>query len=212
MPHSMNVHVAHFTIRNAQELRTRLVTASTMPDGIEGNLERERVRFTFIDAAMVSRVSSNLSSFLIDLRQISSRLHLLTAVNQALLAESSDTLATHNIHSEVVWMLEPGTNVRRPFPRLCNRILKRCSFQISDSLKNFGLSKATTNLIIVRIAPMIDSLAKSMEEEESIFEAMQSLVDGETADIELLGGLPNGGTNWKALRKVNPSFPTSDES
>lgn len=166
MPHSMNVHVAHFTIRNAQELRTRLVTASTMPDGIEGNLERERVRFTFIDAAMIS-----------------SRLHLLTAVNQALLAESSDTLATHNIHSEVVWMLEPGTN-------------------ISDSLKNFGLSKATTNLIIVRIAPMIDSLAKSMEEEESIFEAMQSLVDGETADIELLGGLPNGGTNWKALRKI----------
>lgn len=49
---------------------------------------------------------------------------------------------------------------------------------------------------------MIDSLRKSMEEEEVIFEAMQSLVDGETADIELLGGLPNSGTNWKSLRKV----------
>ena len=50
---------------------------------------------------------------------------------------------------------------------------------------------------------MIDSLAKSMEEEESIFDAMQSLVEGEVVDIEQLGGLPNGGTNWKALRKVS---------
>lgn len=105
LPHSTNVHVALFSVRNAQALRTRLVTASTLTGDV-GDAERERVRFTFIDAAMIS-----------------SRLHLLTAVNQALLADASGSLATHNIHSEVVWMLEPGTNVRRFKLKIRNQIL-----------------------------------------------------------------------------------------
>ena len=120
----MNVHVAHFTIRNAQELRTRLVTASTMT-GNEGDLEREAVRFTFLDAAMVRRILKELRRDPHENEQISSRLHLLTAVNQALLAESSGTLATHNIHSEVVWMLEPGSNVSGLDHNSCNQILNR---------------------------------------------------------------------------------------
>lgn len=44
--------------------------------------------------------------------QITSRMHALVAVQQALLARADGALKTKTIHSEVLWMLEPGSNVR----------------------------------------------------------------------------------------------------
>lgn len=48
------VNVALLTdVRNAAELKKRLVTASVMP-GPEGEAEREAVNFAFVDAKLVS--------------------------------------------------------------------------------------------------------------------------------------------------------------
>ena len=49
-----SVHLCLFAVRNAAELRARLVTASQLPDYDEGNEERKAVDFAFIDAKMVS--------------------------------------------------------------------------------------------------------------------------------------------------------------
>lgn len=47
------VHIALFTnVRNAPELRSRLIKASTM-EGQEGENEREALNFAFVDAAPV---------------------------------------------------------------------------------------------------------------------------------------------------------------
>lgn len=53
--HSAHVHIALFTqLTNAATLRTRLITASTLPADDPGNDERAAVDFAFIDASMVS--------------------------------------------------------------------------------------------------------------------------------------------------------------
>lgn len=53
-PHLSHVHIALFTdVKNAPELRSRLIKASTM-EGEEGEKEREAVNFAFVDAAPVS--------------------------------------------------------------------------------------------------------------------------------------------------------------
>lgn len=49
-----SVHLCLFAVRNAAELRARLVTASQLPDDDEGNEERKAVDFAFSDAKMVS--------------------------------------------------------------------------------------------------------------------------------------------------------------
>ena len=52
-PHLSDVHIALFTsVQNAPELRRRIVNASTM-SGKEGDAERERVNFAFVDARLV---------------------------------------------------------------------------------------------------------------------------------------------------------------
>ena len=44
-------------------------------------------------------------------RQITSRLHVQTAVYQAILAHVQSSLRTKTVHSEVLWALSPGHNV-----------------------------------------------------------------------------------------------------
>lgn len=46
-------------------------------------------------------------------RQITSRLHLLTAISQSLLAQSDNNLKTKTVHSEVLFYLEPTPKVTR---------------------------------------------------------------------------------------------------
>lgn len=54
LPSGSTAHYALFTIANAAALRTRLVAASQLPSDAEGDAERERLNFAFIDASMVS--------------------------------------------------------------------------------------------------------------------------------------------------------------
>ncbi|KAK4055581.1 hypothetical protein OIV83_000127 [Microbotryomycetes sp. JL201] len=131
-----------------------------MPQDTAGDAERANLDFAFIDASMLA-----------------SRMHLLTAVTQALVAKSDGALKTKTVHSEVLWCLEPGSN-------------------ITDSLKHFGLGPTTKSLVLVRI----DS--RGVEAPASVLQRMSQLVEGEPAPLDLLGQLPENGTNDKSLRKV----------
>lgn len=53
--HGVTVHLGLFSpISNAAALRTRLVAASALPADEEGEAERAKLDFAFVDAAMVS--------------------------------------------------------------------------------------------------------------------------------------------------------------
>ncbi|POY74106.1 hypothetical protein BMF94_2918 [Rhodotorula taiwanensis] len=161
------VHLCLFEVSNAAELRSRLVTASQLPDDDRGDEERAAVDFAFIDAKMIT-----------------SRLHALTAVQQALLARSDGTLKTKTIHSEVLWMLEPGSN-------------------ISDSLKHFGLSASTRHLLLVHIGSANGGdAAQERSAAEGVWRRMEAIVEGKAISLEQLGRLPDGGTDEKGIRKT----------
>ncbi|GAA5828688.1 hypothetical protein JCM5353_008502 [Sporobolomyces roseus] len=155
------VHLALFNnVTNSSTLRQRLINASTLADDDEGERERSIVDYAFIDASMIT-----------------SRFHLMTAVTQALLAQANNSLKSKTLHSEVIWMLEPGSN-------------------ISEALKHFGLSANTKHLLLVRIQQGGGETAEDVEK------GMRAIVEGELASLDQLGRLPNDGTNFKSLRKI----------
>ncbi|KAJ8517438.1 hypothetical protein ONZ45_g5365 [Pleurotus djamor] len=110
-PHlSRVVYVALFTaVSNAAHLRQRIINAASLT-GDEGERERDAVNFAFIDA-----------------RLITSKLHLQTAIHQAMLADSQGSLRTKTVHSEVIWILNPTNN-------------------ITEALRRYGVSETTTSL------------------------------------------------------------------
>jgi len=113
--HASTVHIALYTaVMNASLLRARITKAATS-QGIEGDRERDAVNFAFVDA-----------------RLITSRLHLQTAIYQAILAKSQGSLRTKTVHSEVLWVLNPSNN-------------------ITEAIRRYGVSDTTTALFVVRI-------------------------------------------------------------
>ncbi|KAI0301938.1 CGI-121-domain-containing protein [Multifurca ochricompacta] len=134
-PHfSSTVHVALFNnVTNAARLRARI-----------GDAEREAVNFAFVDARLVTSV-----------------LHIQTAVTQALLAASQNTLRTKTVHSEVLWALNPSNN-------------------ITEALRRYGVSDDSTALLVIRIDPL-DFLV--------VQDRMGSVVEGTLAPILELAGL-----------------------
>lgn len=111
-PQFTTVYVALFTeVENAAELKKRLVAASVMP-GEEGDIEREAVNFAFIDARLVCVSAYHSTNYLKTQRlQITSALHLQTAIYHAVLAATQESLRTKTVHSEVLWTLNPSHNV-----------------------------------------------------------------------------------------------------
>ncbi|THH16927.1 hypothetical protein EW146_g3798 [Bondarzewia mesenterica] len=132
------VHVALFTsVTNGKDLRARIVKASTL-DGPTGDAERVAVNFAFIDARLVSEVPSSANSVPDRLvsgprSQITSRLHLQTAIYQAILAEVQSSLRTKTVHSEMLWALNPSNN-------------------ITEAIRRYGVSDTSTALLVVRVA------------------------------------------------------------
>ena len=116
-PHfGSTVHVALFKhVTNAARLRARIVRASTL-EGTEGDVEREAVNFAFVDARLVRRTDdftftkTGTESWCCGM-QVTSVLHIQTAITQALLAAAQNTLRTKTVHSEVIWALNPSNNV-----------------------------------------------------------------------------------------------------
>ncbi|GAA5855677.1 hypothetical protein JCM8547_001641 [Rhodosporidiobolus lusitaniae] len=191
LPHlSTTVHLALFTpLTDAAALRSRLIAASTLPQDAAGDADREAVNFAFVDAKM------NVVLMKREDEKITSRMHILTAVTQALLAETEGAMRTKTVHSEVLWKLEPGSN-------------------ITDSLKHFGLSPSTSSLLLVRISPFSASSSGSSatqrttdaEDNAAVLRAMEAIVAGSPlVSLELLGKLSSeaegGAVDEKSLRK-----------
>ncbi|KAG6861502.1 hypothetical protein C0995_015929 [Termitomyces sp. Mi166 len=99
------VHAALYTnVTNAAEIRKRIIEAATA-EGDAGKAARDAVNFGYIDAR-------------------------LTAIYQAMLAESQNALRTRTVHSEVIWALNPTNN-------------------ITEALGRYGISDKTTAVIVV---------------------------------------------------------------
>jgi EKC/KEOPS complex subunit CGI121/TPRKB len=115
-PHfSSTVHVALFVnVTNAAKLRARIIRASTL-QGEGGEEEREAVNFAFVDARLVCHKPCMTTLWTVRLRvvcsQVTSVLHIQTAITQALLAAAQNILRTKTVHSEVIWALNPSNNV-----------------------------------------------------------------------------------------------------
>ncbi|KAJ7645637.1 kinase binding protein CGI-121-domain-containing protein [Mycena polygramma] len=109
----------------------------------------------------------------IEARLITSVNHLRTAVYQAILAESQGSLRTKTVHSEIIWALNPTNN-------------------ISEAMRRYGVSDATTALIVVRIGGP-DLLAEDVERD------MDAIVKGTKAPFTELREL----TDWTAIKKYH---------
>ncbi|KAF4574507.1 hypothetical protein EYR36_005849 [Pleurotus pulmonarius] len=152
-----NLSVAHValyaSVKNAKELRSRIIKAATL-EGDEGEQERQAVNFAFIDA-----------------RLITSRLHLQTAVYQAVMAEAQGALRTKTIHSEIIWILNPTNN-------------------ITEALRRYGVSDTTTTLLVVRIdGPDLQP--------EQIKRDIDAIVSGEILPLDQLQDI----TDWHTVKK-----------
>jgi len=147
-----HVHIALFTnVSNSAQLRSRIVQAASL-EGHEGDVERNAVNFAFIDA-----------------RLICSRLHLQTAIYQAVLAHAQGALRTKTIHSEILWTLNPSNN-------------------ISEAIRRYGVSDATTSLIVVRIGSANDA---------DVLEQMHAAVSGRVSSFDSLESI----TDWSSVKK-----------
>jgi len=82
--------------------------------------------------------------------KITSILHLQTAVYYALLAQSQGCLRTKTVHSEILWALSPGNNVRLSIPDKSTHISIPCP-QISEAIRRYGISDSATSLLVVEI-------------------------------------------------------------
>ena len=220
LPSGFTAHYALFTIANAAALRTRLIAASQLAADEEGDAERERLNFAFIDAAMVSipRKTVCPGGMAADRPLCVCRLPLactsspqsrrrsslsLTTTSRPRLftpkCSSTSTLAPTYVPLSV-WGSVPPADATAASPPPASPLTPPPDAQISDSLKHFGLSPSTTSLLLVHLAPSED--AGGLEAEEVLLR-MEALVEGGVQALDLLGALPEGKTNYKAIRKVS---------
>ncbi|KAJ7043843.1 kinase binding protein CGI-121-domain-containing protein [Mycena alexandri] len=152
--HLSCVHAALYTnVSDSDSLRKRLIAASTA-EGADGERERDALNFSFIEARLITSVN-----------------HLRTAIYQAILAQSQDSLRTKTVHSEIIWALNPTNN-------------------ISEAMRRYGVSDATTALIVVRICgPELSA--------EHIERDMDAAVKGTKVSFARLKEL----TDWAAVKK-----------
>ncbi|KAF8905834.1 kinase binding protein CGI-121-domain-containing protein [Gymnopilus junonius] len=105
--------------------KARIIAASTA-EGDFGEKEREAVNFAFVDA-----------------RLITSRLHLETAIYQAILAESQTGLRTRTVHAEILYNLNPTHNVSSFLPLKTWKCL--LFLQITEAIRRYGVSDGNTD-------------------------------------------------------------------
>jgi EKC/KEOPS complex subunit CGI121/TPRKB len=120
--------------------------------------------------------------------QITSRLHLQTAIYQAILAAQS-SLRTKTVHSEILWALNPTNNVLLFLPLLLSSTLTLK--QITEAIRRYGVSDTTSALFVVRISgPDISTW--------EIQEKMNAVVSGTVVPIGVLETV----TDWTSIKKV----------
>ncbi|KAJ8085805.1 hypothetical protein PM082_004623 [Marasmius tenuissimus] len=150
-------HVALFSsVSNASSIRKRIIDASRM-EGNDGEKEREAVNFAFIDATLVT-----------------SKLHLQTAIHQAMLAESQNSLRTKTVHSEILFAMNPTNN-------------------ITEAIRRYGVTDSSSTLLVVYICDFSPISPAKVEEK------MKKAVDG---TLEPLIKLKES-TDWQRVKKYH---------
>jgi EKC/KEOPS complex subunit CGI121/TPRKB len=196
-------------VENASSLRQRIIKAATM-QGRKGEIEREAVNFAFIDARLVGIHSSihcvpfieeslafsyvSHCDYPLGFVQITSPKHLLTAVHQAILADSTNPsgLRTKSVHSEVLFYLNPTNNVSfKPYHHLLSPTPPPP--QITEAFRNYGLSDTSTSLVVVRIG-------SPNTPDNAIQEMMKDVVIGDIVEPfeDELGRI----TDWSLVKRV----------
>ena len=129
--------------------------------------------------------------------KITSVLHLQTAIYYALLAQSQECLRTKTVHSEILWALNPSNNVRTSIPTRFTHVL--ISFlQISEAIRRYGVSDATTSLFVVEIGTL-----------PSHHDKIKAIVDGTVSPFSQLSEITDWGTVKKVCRIFRVTAPTS---
>jgi len=105
----------------------------------------------------------------INAKLITSPVHLQTAIYQALLSESQGLLRTKTIHSEIIWAFNPTNN-------------------ITEAIRRYGVSDASTDLIIVRVAT---------SDIPGVLQDMRNVIEGE---LDSLANVSQT-TDWSLVRK-----------
>ncbi|KIM23019.1 hypothetical protein M408DRAFT_332588 [Serendipita vermifera MAFF 305830] len=112
--------------------------------GEEGERERSAVNYAFIQSELITSLTA-----------------LETAIHCALLAEENGALRTKYIHSEILWALNPTTN-------------------ISDAFRRFGVADTTTSMIVISASKLPTTDASYVQS------AMQSVVQGDIVPLQQL--------------------------
>ncbi|KAF8624253.1 hypothetical protein AX15_005966 [Amanita polypyramis BW_CC] len=159
---SSKAHIALFTSLSPSALSTlrkHIIDASLLPPA--AGAQREAVNFAFINPYLVT-----------------SRLHLQTAIYQAILAESQNVLRTKTVHSEILWALNPTNN-------------------ISEAIRRYGVPSNSnpsnsTALLVVRVC------GPDLSPEETQ-EKIKNVVEGTLVPLDMLEEL----TDWATIKKYH---------
>ncbi|GAW02186.1 CGI-121-domain-containing protein [Lentinula edodes] len=150
-----------YPVSNPDKIKQRIIDAAKSK-GHEADEEREAVNFSFIDASLIT-----------------SRLHLETAINQAILAESQGSLRTKTVHSEILFALNPTNN-------------------ITEAIRRYGVSDTTKALLVVQIMNSSATTASISDVEIK----MKKVVNGTIVSFDELARL----TDWNTVEKVSTSL------
>lgn len=111
-PNEISVgYVAFFTeVTNGPEIKERLL-ASLQLEGPEGEQERKKLNFAFIDATAVSALNTLYILNLNQIAKVASSIHVKAAVSQATLACAQHRMVSRSLNTEILWYLSPGKSV-----------------------------------------------------------------------------------------------------
>ncbi|KAJ3879586.1 kinase binding protein CGI-121-domain-containing protein [Lentinula edodes] len=157
--HNNEAHaILFYPVSNPDKIKQRIIDAAKSK-GHEADEEREAVNFSFIDASLIT-----------------SRLHLETAINQAILAESQGLLRTKTVHSEILFALNPTNN-------------------ITEAIRRYGVSDTTKALLVVQIMNSSATTASVSDVEIK----MKKVVNGTIVSFDELARL----TDWNTVEKYH---------
>ncbi|KAF8351741.1 CGI-121-domain-containing protein [Amanita rubescens] len=173
-PSSSRAHIALFSSLSPltlSNLRQQIIDASLLPPSDSpdctpaAEAQREAVNFAFLNPHLIT-----------------SKLHLQTAIYQAILAETGKALRTKTVHSEILWALNPTNNISEAIRR----------YGLPSNSSSNSNSSDSTALLVVRVCGSELSVAEAQEK-------MARVVQGTLVPLDTLGSL----TDWATIKKYH---------
>ncbi|GJJ07806.1 hypothetical protein Clacol_002011 [Clathrus columnatus] len=143
LPDEISVgYIAFFTeVSNASEIKKR-IQASFQLQGSEGEKERVKLNFAFIDA-----------------KAVSSDTHINAAVTQATLALSQNKMISRSLNTEIAWFLSPGKSIKDAIARYGVSDMTTTIITVKvgpPSLKYDEILQTLNEIILGKLASMDD--------------------------------------------------------